>query len=114
MRYDAELPPIISIVRWPGRPVILVPEKSQPKKKVFSLRTSRGHSWGLVKNFGQAIETLRKNKHLGAGTHDSNVWMSMTPGVEKNIGQKIFGLSFVPYRSKFSSTECLTPFFFLC
>ena len=26
-RYDAELPPIISIVRYPGRPVILVPEK---------------------------------------------------------------------------------------
>ena len=28
-RYDAELPPIISIVRYPGRPVISVPHKLQ-------------------------------------------------------------------------------------
>ena len=26
-RYDAELPPIITIVQYPGRPVIVVPEK---------------------------------------------------------------------------------------
>ena len=29
-RYDAELPPIISIVRYPGRPVISVPEGNRP------------------------------------------------------------------------------------
>ena len=37
-RYDAVLPPIISIIRSPGRPVILVPEKSQITDRcVFSL-----------------------------------------------------------------------------
>ena len=29
-RYGAELPPIISIVRYPGRPVILVPDVAPP------------------------------------------------------------------------------------
>ena len=44
-RYGAELPPITSIVRHPGRPVILVPEnfresnlaRKSPRKKVLGI-----------------------------------------------------------------------------
>ena len=31
-RYDAELPPFISIVRYPGRPIISVPELCRPPR----------------------------------------------------------------------------------
>ena len=38
-RYDAELPPIIYIVRCPGRPVILGMEKCQGRKKPWQPQT---------------------------------------------------------------------------
>ena len=41
-RYDAELPPIISIVRCPGRPVISVPEKCFSRREGCFVCTSCG------------------------------------------------------------------------
>ena len=42
-RYGAELPPIISIVRYPGRPVISVPEEFSPPTEPFSWFNRGGH-----------------------------------------------------------------------
>ena len=58
-RYDAELPPFISIVRYPGRPVILVPDNLEYVKGVFqtgflSLDLGGGWKGGLERGWGSS------------------------------------------------------------
>ena len=64
--------------------------KSSPKSKFWG-RISGGRPRGYPrwmsdgKNFGHALEILKKNKHFGADIHDPKARTSMTPGGFKKL-----------------------------
>ena len=112
-RYDArKLPPIISIVRYPGRPVISVPEKGKQVPPDFLLRVCFhnehvGHAQAPIAS--HTYEKYVKSPNSGCRKR------SAAKGVRSLFF--VFGTLSVTFRSLFltllslfSSLFCQTPF----
>ena len=72
-RYDAELPPIISIVRRPGRPVISVPDQTQRAKRSKKSR------------FRARLKSSSENEIFERATHCDHIFCGGIRDVEIEI-----------------------------